>query len=189
MKSTGAMGKLIWLLFLCLFGSAVACEQIQASEKCMLDTAQDGQTIKVVGEAVQEPHDLAFHVTGCADLAILAYAGDPDTDLTASQLRMDKRFTQFQKYTGAVYRGNKKNTCMECSQYIDVKATLVGKLEIATIPHGTTKDTTGFLHDSSGKIVGTSGFGHPTRMFKYRLVVLSVAEVQAHRLPKPKLPT
>jgi hypothetical protein len=143
----------------------------------------------VEGKAVQQPHDLGFQVMGCADLVILAYAGDPDTDVTAAQLRMDKKLKQFQKYTSAVYKGDKKNICLECPQYTDVKATLSGRLEIASIPTGTTKDTMGFLHDTSGKVVGTSGFGHPTRMFKYRLVVLSVADVQARKLPKPKPPT
>lgn len=128
-------------------------------------------------------------MTDCVDLVILAYAGEPDTDVSASHIRTDRKFKQFRKYTSAVYRGDQKNTCVECPQYTDVEATLVGKLEIATIPNGTTKDTMGFLHDTSGKIVGTSGFGRPTRMFKYRLVVLSVAEVQARKLPKPKLPT
>ena len=188
MKSTGGTAKSVCLLFLWLIGSAVAGAQTRASAKCVLDTARDGQTITVAGEALQQPHDLGFQVIGCGDLVILAYAGDPDTDVTASQLRMDKKLKEFQKYTSAVYRDGKKNICLECPQYTDVRATLSGKLEIASIPAGTTKDTMGFLHDTSGKVVGTSGFGHPTRMFKYRLVVLSVADVQAHKLPKPKLP-
>lgn len=55
MKSTVAMGKLICLLFLWVVGSALACEQTRASEKCALDTARDGQTITVTGEAVRNP--------------------------------------------------------------------------------------------------------------------------------------
>lgn len=189
MKFTEVMGKLICLLFLCLVNSALTCQQTWASEKCVLDTAKDGQTITMTGDAVQQPHDLGFRATGCVDLVILAYAGDQDTDVTASQLRVDRKFKQFHKYTSAVYMGDKKNICMECPQYTDVEATLVGKLEIATIQKGTTKDSTGFLHDTSGKIVGASGFGHPTGIFKYRLVVLSVTAVRARKLPKPKLPT
>jgi hypothetical protein len=188
MKSAGAMGKSICFLFLWLICSAIAAAQTPASAKCVLDTAMDGQTITVTGEAVQQPHDLGFQVIGCADLVILAYAGDQDTDVTAAQLRMDKKFKQFQKYTSAIYKGDKENICLECPQYADVKATLSGKLEIASIPTGTTKDTMGFLHDASGRVVGTSGFGHPTRIFKYRLVVFSVADVQARKLQNPKPP-
>jgi hypothetical protein len=189
MKSAGQMDKSIRLLVLLLFGAAIAAAQTRASESCVLDTAKDGQTITVEGKAVQEPHDLGFQVIGCAELVILVYAGDSDTHVTADQLRRDKKLKQFQKYTSAVYRGDKKNICMECAQYDDVKATLSGELEIASIPSGSTKDSSGFLHDASGKVVGTSGFGHPTRMFKYRLVVLSVADVRARKLPKPKPPT
>jgi hypothetical protein len=188
MKSVGAMGKSICFLFLWLICSAIACAQTRASAQCVLDTAMDGKTITVVGEAVQEPHDLGFRVIGCADLVILAYAGDQDTDMTAAQLRRDKKFKQFQKYTSAVYKGDKENICLECPQYSGVKATLSGKLEIASIPTGTTKDDMGLLHDASGRVVGTSGFGHPTRIFKYRLVVFSVVDVQARKLQKWKSP-
>jgi hypothetical protein len=71
-------------------------------------------------------------------------------------------------------------------EYGDVEATVTGKLEIATIPAGTTKDSMGFIRDASGKILGTSGWGHPTRTFKYRLVIFSVADVTARKLAKPK---
>ena len=54
-------------------------------------------------------------------------------------------------------------------------------------PGSTTKDNFGFLHDASGKVVGTSGFGHPTRRFKYRLVIMSAADVTAHKLPRPTI--
>jgi hypothetical protein len=187
MKST--RDKSIRLLVFWLIGSAIAAAQTGASESCALDTAKDGQTITVEGNAVQQPHDLGFQVMGCDETVILAYAGDPDTNVSADQLHMDKKLKQFQKYTSAVYKGDKKNICLECAQYTDVKATLSGKLEIASIPTGTTKDSMGFLHDASGKVVGTSGFGHPTRMFKYRFVVFSVTDVRARKLPKPKPPT
>jgi hypothetical protein len=163
----------------------MAVAQNQTSATCILGTAQDGQTITVQGKVVQEPHDLGFRVVGCDDLVILTYAGDRGTDVTVDLLRRDENLKRFQEYTSAVYKSTKKDICMQCMKYGDVEATLTGRLEIATIPPGTTKDQVGFLHDASGKVVGTSGFGHPTRMFKYRLVIVSVADVKARRLPKP----
>lgn len=181
------MSKSVWLLFLSLIGSATAFAQNQP-DACILDTAKNGQTITVHGNTIQQPHDLGFGIVGCNYLVVLTYAGDRDTDVTADQLRRDENLKRFQKYTSAVYKSNRKNICVQCMQYGDVEATLTGKLEIATIPPGTTKDQIGFLHDASGKIVGTSGFGHPTRRFKYRLVILSASDVKARKLPKPKPP-
>lgn len=179
------MNQAIWLLLLPFISSARVFAQSQP-DSCVLDTAKNGQTITVHGEALQQPHDLAFGITGCNDLVILAYAGTPDTDVRADKLRQDENLKRFQTYTSAEYKGTKKHICIQCAQYGDVEATLTGKLEIATIPPGTTKDQMGFLHDASGKIVGTSGFGHPNRMFRYQLVILSVEDARARKLPKPK---
>jgi len=179
------MNKLMWLLLLLFIYSGAAFARSQA-ETCVLTTAKNGQTITVHGKIEEEPHDLAFSIVGCDDRVVLTYAGDPDNDVTADQLRRDENLKRFQKYTSAVYKGTKKDICIQCMEYGDVEATVTGKLEIATIPPGTTKDSIGFLRDASGKIVGTSGWGHPTRMFKYRLVILSVADVTARKLAKPK---
>jgi len=162
----------------------VSCLQNQP-EVCILDAAKNGQTLTARGKTVQQPHDLGFAISGCHDIVILAFAGDPDTDVRRDQLRKDQNLKHFQTYTSAVYKGTKKNKCNQCMKYGDVEATLTGKLEVATIPPGTTKDQMGFLHDASGKVVGTSGYGHPNRMFRYRLVILSVDDATAKRLARP----
>jgi hypothetical protein len=180
-----AMNKSMWVLFLSLTGSAIAFAQNQPDATCVLHTAKNGQTITVQGKTVQEPHDLGFRIAGCDDLVILTYAGDAETDVNAEHLRRDENLKRFKEYTTAVYKGTKKDTCVQCMKYADVEATLIGKLEVATIPAGTTKDQMGLLHDASGKVIGTSGFGHPNRMFKYRLVIVSVVDAKAQRLPKP----
>ncbi len=179
------MNKLLWLVFSLPICSLTAFAQNQ-TDACILNAAKDGQIITLRGKAVDEPHDLSFGILGCNDLVMLAYAGDRDTDVSADQLRRDENLKRFQKYTSAVYKGAGKNICMECAQYGDVEATLTGKLEIATIPPGTTKDWMGFLRDASGKIVGTFGWGHPHPYFKYRLVVFSAADVKARKLPRPE---
>lgn len=155
---------------------------------CILDSAKDSQTITVRGKAIQQPHDLAFGIEGCDATAVLTYAGDADSNVSADLLHNDRNLKRFRKFTGAVYSSTKKAVCIQCGQYGDVEATLTGKLQIATVPDGTTKDSMGFLHDASGKVVGTSGFGHPNRLFKYRLVIFSASDVRARKLPKPNLP-
>jgi hypothetical protein len=176
------MRNLKWVLPLLFTSIAFAQNQTGG---CILNTAHDGDTITIHGEAVQQAHDLAFAIEGCKDLVILTYAGDRDSGVTADQLQKSESLKQFQKYTSATYKSRGKSTCIQCMKYGDVKATLTGRLQVATVPAGTTKDNFGFLHDASGKVVGTSGFGHPTRRFKYRLVIMSAADVKAHKLPRP----
>ena len=152
---------------------------------CALSTATNGQTITVHGKVMSEPHDMAFGIPGCNDTVLLTYAGDRDNEVSADQLRKDENLKQFQNYTSAVYKSKGKNLCLQCMKYGDVEATLTGKLEIASMPPGTTKDPAGFLRDSSGKIVGKFGWGHPVPFAKYRLIIQSVSDVKARKLPKP----
>jgi hypothetical protein len=155
---------------------------------CVLSTATNGQVITAHGKVFSEPHDMGFGIPGCNDSVLLTYAGDRDNDVSADQLRKDENLKQFQNYTSAVYKSKGKSLCMQCMKYGDVEATLTGKLEIASMPPGTTKDPTGFVRDSSGKIVGTFGWGHPVPFAKYRLVIQSVSDVKARKLPKPTTP-
>lgn len=153
---------------------------------CVLATAQNGQVITIRGKAVQEPHDLAFDVPGCKQTVLLTYAGDQDNDVSANELRRDDQLKRFRKYTTSTYEGSKKNLCIQCMKYGDVEATLTGKLEIANIPPGMTKDPAGFLRNASGKIVGKWGWGHPVPFAGYRLVIESVSEVTDRKLPRPQ---
>jgi hypothetical protein len=137
---------------------------------CVLSTATSGQVITVHGKVFSEPHDMGFGISGCNDTVLLTYAGDRDNDVRADQLRKDENLKQFQNYTSAVYKSRGKNLCLQCMKYGDP---------------GTTKDPAGFLRDSSGKIVGTFGWGHPVPFAKYRLVIQSVSDVKARKLPKP----
>src|ERR1044071_6114673 len=137
---------------LVLLFTSVAFAQNQ-NAACILDTAKDGDAITVTGEAVQQPHDLAFGIVGCEDFVVLSYAGDRDNNVSANQLRRDAKLKEFQQYTTATYKGHGKDVCIQCMKYDDVKATLIGRLQVATIPPGTTKDQFGFLHDQSGKVV------------------------------------
>lgn len=174
------MASLKYMLTLLL--SSFAFSQAQP---CVLDTTADGSLITVRGEAVQQSHDLAFSIQGCGDLVLLAYAGDQDSGVAASQLQKSDSLKRFQQYTTSTYKNHGNNVCIDCMKYGDVGATLTGRLQVATIPAGMTKDSFGFLHDASGNVVGTSGFGHPTRHFKYRLVIMSAKSVKARKLLRP----
>jgi hypothetical protein len=152
---------------------------------CVLSAAKDGQVITVHGKTIQEPHDLGFDIQGCKQTVLLTYAGDQDNQVNANELRRDDHLARFQQFTRSTYKSTKKNICMQCMRYDDVEATLTGKLEVASIPPGTTKDPAGFLRDPSGKIVGKWGWGHPVPFAGYRLVIQSVSDVRARKIPRP----
>lgn len=157
----------------------------RSDNACVLSTASNGQVITILGKTVQEPHDLGFEIPGCKETVLLTYAGDQDNEVSASELRRDENLARFQKYTTSTYKSTKKSICEQCMKYGDVEATLTGKLEIASIRPGTMKDSAGFLRDSSGKIVGRWGWGHPVPFAGYRLVIQSVSKVTARKIPKP----
>lgn len=152
---------------------------------CVLSTASSGETITIQGKVRNEPHDMAFDVPGCSETILLTFAGRPDNDVSVEALHQDEELQRFLEYTGAVYKSTKKRA-WDYPKYDDVKAELTGELEIAKVPPGATRDQSGFLRDQSGKVIGTSGWGHPAPFARYRLVILSVAHVTARKLPPPK---
>ncbi len=154
--------------------------------KCVLSTASDGQTIAVRGKVSSAAHDMTFDIPGCNETVLLTFAGGDDNDVSGSELRKDDQLRRFQKYTSSVYKSTSKNKCMECAKYVDVGAELTGKLQIATIPPGATKDRAGFIRDQSGKVIGQFGWGHPAPFAGYRLVIQSVSHVKARKQPPPK---
>jgi len=154
--------------------------------KCVLSTASNGQTLTVRGKARSTAHDLAFDIPSCNETVLLTFAGEKDNDVSVSELRQDDELRRFQKYTSSVYKSTGKNICEACPKYGDVEAELTGKLQIATMPPGATKDKLNFIRDGSGKVIGTFGWGHPVPFAPYRLVIQSVAHVEARKLPPPK---
>jgi hypothetical protein len=152
---------------------------------CLLLSMRNGQKITLRGKVRSTAHDMAFDVPGCDQTVLLTYAGDRDNDVSVTELRKDKELIRFQKYTSEVYKSRGKNICMECPKFGDVEADLTGKLEVATMPDGATKDWAGFLRDRSGKLIGTYGWGHPSPFAAYRLVIESVSQVTARKLPRP----
>jgi len=154
--------------------------------KCVLSTASNEQTLTVKGKARNTAHDLVFDIPGCDEAVLLTFAGNHDNDVSVTELRRDSELKRFQKYTTSVYTNRGKSNCMDCLEYGDVEAELTGKLEIATMPPGATRDKANFIRDGSGKIIGTFGWGHPGPITAYRLVIQAVADVKAKKLPPPQ---
>jgi hypothetical protein len=160
-------------------------ENERENRSCILQAATNGQMITVRGQARSTAHDLVFDVLGCSETVLLIFAGDEDSGVNGSELHQDSNLRRFRKYTSTVYKSRGANICMECAEYGDVKAELRGKLEIATLPAGSTKDKANFIRDDSGKLTGKFGWGHPTPYAAYRLVIQSVTGVSAKKLPRP----
>jgi hypothetical protein len=155
-----------------------------SESKCVLSTASNGQTLTVRGRVRNTAHDMAFDIPGCNETVLLTFAGETDNEVSGSELHRDDELKRFQKYTSSVYKSSGKNICMDCPRYGDVEAELTGRLQIATMPPGATRDKANFIRDGSGKIIGTFGWGHPGPFAGYRLVIQSVAHVKARKLPR-----
>ena len=145
----------------------------------MLDSAADGQVVALRGKVVYAPHDMTLEIPGCADSVVLVYASDGSRE-SPREGTAANGLEQFRKYTAATKKRVGKVACVQCPKY-DVQATLTGRLSIGAVPPGMTKDNLGFLRDSSGKIVGKSGFGHPIPIFKYQLAIEDAADVVARQ--------
>jgi len=180
------------LLFVAAFGQDTAMHEAGPTAtrvpetRCVLSTASNGQTITVRGKVRSEPHDMGFDIPGCNETVLLTFAGNQDSDVSDEALRHDEALRRFQLYTSSVYKSTGKNICMDCPKYGEVEAELTGKLEIASVPPGATRDPSGLLRDQAGKVIGTSGWGHPGPYARYRLVILCVPHVKAKKLPPPQ---
>jgi hypothetical protein len=146
---------------------------------CPLDAAADGQVITLRGKVVHAPHDMTFEIAGCTESVVLVYAGDASAQARAEIPGKD--LAKFRAYTDAATKRVGGAACMQCPKY-QVEATLTGKLAIAAVPVGLTKDSLGFLRDSSGKIVGKVGFGHPIPLYKYQLAIQAASDIETRRL-------
>jgi hypothetical protein len=178
LKRAGRIAMAVLLLraaALCQGADQVGC-------RIPLTTNKEATTLR--GKIGDGAHDVLLLVTHCDAAIVLVYAGDTETDIPATKLNADKNLRRFRTYTEASYKPAGKGICMQCAKY-EVEATLTGLLEVATIPEGFRRDNLGFLRDMSGKVVGVSGFGHPNRPYKYRMVIESVSDVVAQKRPKP----
>ena len=173
------------VLLLC---SLMMAGQDNPNAECALSSAEKGQTVTLRGQVKSTAHDMLLILPNCESGVVLQYSGDAETETSAVQLKRNRDFKRFQKYTSAAHKSTGKNLCMQCPMY-EVEATLTGRLDVASVSEGTTRDQLGFVRDRSGKIVGKAGWGHPMPVYRYRLVIESVSNVVARKLPRPSVPT
>lgn len=173
------------VLLLC---SVMTAGQEKSNVECALSSMEPGRTVTLRGQVKSTAHDMLLVVPNCESGVVLQYAGDPETESSATQLKRNTDLKRFEKYTSATYKGTGKHLCIQCSMY-EVEATLTGRLDVAIVPDGATRDQLGFARDPNGKVVGKAGWGHPSPVYKYRLVIESVSNVVARKLPRPTMPT
>ncbi len=182
-RSSLGLRLLLTVAVLTLLSSAIAFGQESDRGGCGLAEFANGQTLTVRGKIAIGAHDMLLVVPNCEQSVVLAYAGDSETNVPADKLRRDRNLERFKKYTESRYKSAGKRICLQCAKY-EVQASLTGQLEVAIIPEGAIRDQLGFLRNGSGKITGKAGFGHPTPLYKYRLVIESISDVAARRLPR-----
>lgn len=177
-------GSLLSLVVLLASMAFVHAAAQQSGSNCVLSSATNGQIVTVQGKVRHEPHDLAFDIRDCNETVLLTYAGKQDNNVSSTSLRSDKNMKLFHQYTYSTYKSRGNNICINCFKY-DVEAELTGKLEIATLPPGATKDNENIIRDSSGNIIGIFGWGHPGPYIYSRFIIQSVSKVKARKLPRP----
>lgn len=166
------------LLILVLFRLEAAAQN-RAAAPCQLDEANNGKEVSLSGTVLSAPHDLIFSVPGCKEVVVVEFPEDGSRGASSSRARGRDNISIFQRYSSLEAKCPPGERCMERPAYT-VEATLNGRLEVGIVPDGYWKDGLGYLHDSTGKITGKYGFGHPPT-FKYRLVVESIPKVAVRK--------
>lgn len=169
---------------LALLASVAATGQQIPTARCALEKASDGEQIVLAGRIERTAHDLLLRLPNCEAGVLLEYAGAPGSGVSVTKLRRDRSLAYFEKVSNARYKSSNHEICASCFKY-DVEATFVGILNVASVPAGTTRDQFGFARDESGKVVANAGWGHPTPVYRYRLVIESVSDVHTQAIPKP----
>jgi hypothetical protein len=185
-------GLRLLLLILC---SATAFSEEHVDTICMLSTVSNGQKLTVRGKVDRTMHDMLLVIPNCKEVAVLAYAGEPDdthhgvsstsinlpreTPVESSAtltLRKDHGFRVFERHVNAFYKSTRRHRRSEAWKY-EVDATFTGRLDV-------TEKAGLILDEKEHKITGLDGFGHPRPFTRYRFVMEAVADVRTRRLPK-----
>lgn len=145
---------------------------------CIVDTAKNGEVVKMRGELFPTAHDAFIRPLGCPDNRVILVYGD-DASLGKAKLgvRRDDAFRQFEKFADEEQPKKANEFCKQCPRY-RVTADFEGRLDVAP--------SAGWKKDSkTGKVTGTEGFGHPRPFTRYRLVMTGVSNVEAAERPAP----
>lgn len=144
-----------------------------AQTNCPLENAENGKEITFRALVMPTAHDTLLKPLGCQDRVVLDYPDENANGVPASSLRRDRNFSRFKRAIVAHEKGTATKLCMECWKY-EVVADFRGRLDVA--------QRAGLkLHEGSQKVIGVEGFGHPMPFTRFRLVLKSVANVEATR--------
>ncbi len=166
-----------WVVVL-FCGSALIAQS--KPESCVLDTARNGDPVKIGGVAVVSIHDLFIWPVGCqespANRVILVWGDDPDL-AARTEVRRDTAFGEFEELLRATFPLPPNAVGSGAPRY-QVQAEFEGRLDIAP--------SAGVKRDSrTKKVIGIEGFGHPMPFTRFRLVVTAVSSVRATELKRP----
>jgi len=144
-------------------------------EPCVLDTAKNGDVVKIRGEASAGGHDAfilpASCVTGPSNRVILIWADNPSLSGAKTSVRRDEAFSEFNRLLKATFPLPPNSVGLGQPRY-QVLADFEGRLEVAP--------SVGFKRDpKSKKVVGIEGFGHPMPFSRFRLLATGVSRIES----------
>ena len=103
-------------------------------ESCVLDTAKNGDVMKIRGEAFAGGHDAfilpAFCVTGQSNHVILVWADNPSLSGAKTSVRKDETFSEFNRLLKATFPLPPNSVGLGQPRY-QVLADFEGRLEVA----------------------------------------------------------
>jgi hypothetical protein len=144
-------------------------------EPCPLDTAKNGDVVKIRGEAFAGGHDMFIRPAACATSpahrVILVWADDPSLSTNRASVRKDAAFTEFDRLLKSTFPLPPNGVGVGQSRY-RVLADFEGRLEIAQFA-GLKRGP------KSKKVVRLEGFGHPMPFTRFRLIATSVSRIES----------
>lgn len=142
---------------------------------CPLDSAKNGDVVKIRGEAFPGGHDMYIRPTNCAtnpaNRVILIWADDPSLTRNRANVRRDAAFSDFNRLLKATLPLPPNGVGVGQTRY-RVMADFEGRLEAAP--------TAGLKRDPKGKkVVRLEGFGHPMPFTRFRLLATGVSRIES----------
>ncbi len=162
-------------LLLTIFWSAALFGQAKEGSSCVLDSAKDGDLIKVRGEVFLTGHDTFIRPVDCPDSptnrAIVVWADDPSLGTDKASVRRDAQFSEFNRFVNAAFPLPPNAVGVGQPRY-QVHADFEGRLQVAK--------AAGLKRDPEGKkVIGIEGLGHPMPFTRFRLLASGVSKVDS----------
>jgi hypothetical protein len=140
---------------------------------CPLNSAKNGDVVKIRGDAFPGGHDTFIRPTACAtnpaNRVILIWADDSSLSTNRASVRRDADWTEFNRLLKATFPLPPDGVGVGQSRF-RVRADFEGRLEVAPSA-GAKRDP------KSKKVVRLEGFGHPMPFTRFRLVATGVSRI------------